>query len=350
MMKLNLLLMISVAGSLLAAVNGIEYINPIWPHDNPDPTVWRGGDFWYAASTSQRILKSRNLVHWEDTERILLEPAEYDWIKQSWPHVWAPDVIKIGDWYNLYMTVHNGGAHTAIIAYRSKNPDGPFTDRNIILRSEEEGRFEVIDAEVVKDIHSDRTWLFFGHGDVRRLELTPDGRFRKPGAKIEHVAGIVLGEPKPMKGDERFGAGSTEAPYLYFRDGWWYLFVSMGNWQNHTYRVVVGRSKTLDGKFVDRSGRPLGKGYGTVILQSEKGDEFFGPGHNGEIFTSITGRTYVFYHCHWTGCKAREQQTTVWEKPGYVPRPLFLQEIFWDEGGWPYFGNNGKPQKNCIFR
>lgn len=177
--------------------------------------------------------------------------------------MWAPDVIKIGDWYNLYITVHNGGAHTAIIAYRSKCPSGPFRDRQIILRSEDDGRFEVIDAEVVKDVQSGRVWLFFGHGDLRRLELTPDG-------------------------------------------------------------------------------------YATMILRSEKEDEFFGPGHNGEIFTVKEGRTFIFYHCHWKGTSASGHSSTVWKGPAYVPRPLFLQEIFWDDAGWPYFGNGGRPQKICA--
>ncbi|MBQ2632525.1 MAG: family 43 glycosylhydrolase [Kiritimatiellae bacterium] len=334
---------------LSAKAGGIAYENPVWRQDSPDPTVWQAGGVYYETSTSQRILESRDLVRWTDTGHRLLEQSEYDWIAQVWPHVWAPDVIKIGEWYNLYLTVHNGGAHTAIIAYRSKCPTGPFKDRQIILRSEDDGRFEVIDAEVVKDPQSGRVWLFFGHGDLRRLELAVDGRGRRLGAKVEHVAGLALGNPAWGKDDERHGAEATEGAYLHFREGWWYLFVSIGNWQNHTYRLAVGRSRTLDGKFFDRRGRSMADGYATVILSSEKGDEFFGPGHNGEIFTTKSGKTYIFYHCHWKGGPADEHSATVWSGADYVPRPLFLQEIFWGDDGWPYFGNGGKPQKNCVF-
>ena len=220
-----------------------------------------------------------------------------------------------------------------------------------MIRSECNGRFEVIDPEVVRDLKDGRLWLVFGHGDVRRVELTDDGRFQKPGAKVEHVAGIELGAPRPQRDDPRYGAQWCEGAYLHFRDGKWYLFCSVGSWQDHTYRVIVGRSDTLDGTFVDKEGRRLADGYGTVILRSDKGDEFFGPGHNGEIFTLPSGRSYIFYHCHWRGCdKTGDDDSNMKVGKTYVPRPLFLQEIFWDPAGWPYFGNGGKPQKKCELR
>ena len=329
---------LSFVAMLSAMAGSIAYENPVWRQDSPDPTVWQADGIYYASSTAQRILESRDLVHWRDTGRRLLEQMEYEWIKQTWPHVWAPEVVKIGEWYNLYLTVHNGGAHTAIIAYRSKSPAGPFGDRQLILRSEEDGRSEVIDAEVVQDVQSGKVWLFFGHGDLSRLELTADGRSRAPGAKIEHVAGLALGRKAWEMDDERYGAHATEGAYLHFRDGWWYLFVSVGNWHNHTYRLAVGRSRTLDGKFFDKQGRPMADGYATVVLSSEKDDAFFGPGHNGEIFEVLSGRTYIFYHCHWRKSGGSN----------LAARYLFLQEIFWDDEGWPYFGNGGKPQKSCV--
>ena len=84
--------------------------------------------------------------------------------------------------------------------------------------------------------------------------------------------------------------------------------------------------------------------HSTKILSSGKDDEFYGPVHNGEIVTSASGRTYMFYHCHWRGSPEKNQN------PKDPPRPMFLQEIFWDKDGWPYFENNGQPVKNCVFR
>ena len=328
-------LILVTALTVSADEGGLSIENPVWKTDAPDPTVWQAGDRYYAASThGLDILESRDLVHWKSTGRKLLEPAELAWIHKTWPHVWAPDVIKMGEWYNLYICYHNEGAHTAIAVYRSKNSCGPFTDRRIILKSEDDHQHEVIDPEVVRD-ETGRIWLFFGHGDIRRVELTADGLARKPGAGIEHVAGVewsVRGEKK-WWGPEC----TTEGPYLYRRGGKWYLFVSQGGWNDETYQVAVGRADSIDGRFFDKLGRPMVLGFATTILKSEKGDEFFGPGHNGEIFATPAGRTYMFYHCHWA--KSPDRKPDSW----YVPRPLFLQEILWDKDGWPYFGNGGKP-------
>lgn len=326
----------------------IRYENPVWRLDCPDPTIWQGGsNVYFAASTAQDILVSTNLVNWEKTGRRLLDDEEYRWISRTWPHVWAPDVIKLGDWYNLYISFHNEGAHTAIACYRSRNPAGPFVDRKIVIRSEGNGRYEVIDPEVVVDERTGAVWLYFGHGDVRRVRLTDDGRDQLDGSSVEHVAGIVLGSG-PRAKDALEGIYSCEGAYLCRRKGFWYLFCSIGGWQTPNYRVMVGRSPTLDGVFLDKENRPLADGYGTVILRSNQQDDFFGPGHNGEIFTTPSGRTVMFYHCHWRGSPAQERGAAVWtHSDTYVPRPLFLQEILWDEEGWPYFSNGGRPQRYC---
>ena len=42
----------------------------------------------------------------------------------------------------------------------------------------------------------------------------------------------------------------------------------------------------------------------------------------------------MYYHCH-----AKDVPITV---AGYIPRALMLQQIYWDDEGWPYF-EGGKP-------
>lgn len=79
-------------------------------------------------------------------------------------------------------------------------------------------------------------------------------------------------------------------------------------------------------------------GYAETILSTREDDAFFGPGHNGEIFTTPSGKTYMFYHCHWRGCQDMSF------------RPMCLQEVFWSEDGWPFFANGGYPQGNCELR
>ncbi len=326
-----------------AFAEGVPFENPVFRENAPDPTVWQVDDGTFrASSTSKEILKSRDMVHWEKTGRKLLLDDEMKWINRHWAHIWAPNVVKIGDRYLAYVTYHTTGEHTAIAVYSSKNGEGPFTDGKIILTSEGHGRHETIDANAVQDPDTGKVWLFFGHGDIRRVELKPNGLGIAPGAPIEHVAGVELGKKGFPWSDKRFPNNFTEGAYVYRHDGWWYLFVSEGFYTDHTYRVGVGRAKTLDGEFLDREGRPMKDAYSTVILRSDKGEEFFGPGHNGEIVKGPSGKTYMFYHCHWS---------EMMEEPGrknYIPRPLFLQEIKWDSEGWPCF-DGSKPVKTGVF-
>lgn len=335
--KSSLALMgIMFTGAVVASVT--EYTNPVSPGDMPDPTIWQGNGKYYAASTGQTIYESGNLVDWFETGNRLLEAEEYEWIrsKNDYSGVWAPDVVKFGEWYHLYICFWNRGNHTMIACYRSKNPAGPFTDRAVILTSEGAGKHEVIDPEVVRDPATGRVWMFFGHGSVRRVELNADGRSVKKGAPIVHVAGIARGEPRPKADSPVYGSQFCEGPYLHFNNGKWYMFVSHGAWGDHTYRMLVGRADSLDGEFLDKQGRKLSEGWGTLVLSSGKDDELYGPGHNGEIFVTPSGRNFMLYHCH-----------TKKMKPS--ARPMCLQEIFWGADGWPYFGNGGKPvQKGEI--
>ena len=291
--------------------------NPVWKGSFPDPTVWRTPDGTYlATSTSLTILESSDFFHWRDTGRRLFSNVELRRIRSEWKMVWAPDSFRLGDEYLMYVALVNSATNSAIAVYSSKSAYGPFADGRIITRSRDTGIKDTIDPEVVRDPKSGQLWLFFGStGRMHRVRLSPDGRSLAPGAAFEHVAGVDSSTVK-----ERTKV--FEGAYLKWRKGWWYLFASRGWYRDHTYAIVVGRARTLDGTFLDREGRRMKDGFATTVLESGKDDEFFGPGHNGEIVT-INGRDYLPYHCHVRG-----------DTP--AARPLFIRELFWDADGWPY--------------
>ena len=80
----------------------------------------------------------------------------------------------------------------------------------------------------------------------------------------------------------------------------------------------------------DKEGKKMSGGHASTILKSEPKDDFFGPGHNGEIITDAKGQDYILYHCH----------NRVDGKD--MGRHTLLQRIYWDKEGWPYF-ETGKP-------
>lgn len=338
-MKSILSLLLVLAGNCLLSVD-VPFANPVWPKDSPDPTCWQGDDgVYYLTSTSRRVLKSRDLVNWAQIADDFLPPGESARIKKEWKGIWAPDVVKIGSSWNLYVSYWIGAEKTLIASYVCDRPEGPFTNGVVITDGRVTGIRDTIDPDVVADPETGKTWLFFGSiGKVHRVELTRDGRALAKGAEYVHVAGLDSRDPKAHPHRRRVFEGT----YLHRRGGWWYLFASSGEYNNGTYAVVVGRARRLTDDFVDRQGRLMKEGFAETVLRSEKGDRFFGPGHNGEIFATRSGRTYMIYHCH-------DREKVPQGKKGYIPRPLFLQEILWDADGWPFF-ETGKPLVHGVMR
>ena len=325
--------------ALHAAAHGVAFTNPVWRVNTADPTCWRAGGDYYLTSTSRALLKSPDLIHWRKVRGDFLAPGERARVKRAWRGIWAPDVVRIGNVWNLYVSYWNGAENTAIAVYTSDRPEGPFTNGVIVTDGRVTGIFDTIDPEVVKDPETGKVWMFFGSvGKVHRVQLTADGRALAPGAKYVHVAGLHADDPKAHPHRRRVFEGT----YLHRRKGWWYLFASSGEYNNGTYAVVVGRARRITDDFTDRAGRLMKEGFAEKILSSRPGDRFYGPGHNGEIFTAPSGRTYMVYHCH-------DREIAPYKPDGYNPRPLFLQEIFWDAEGWPYF-ETGRPAATGEFR
>lgn len=69
------------------------------------------------------------------------------------------------------------------------------------------------------------------------------------------------------------GQNAIEAPFIFKHDGYYYLFVS---WDycctgiRSTYRVVVGRSKTVDGPYLDDRGIDMLDGGGVPVIEGDK--------------------------------------------------------------------------------
>lgn len=312
-------------------VKGDMYENPVIREDFPDPTFWSGDDGWvYGTATGLKtIRRSRNLVDWEDTHVPQIATEDVASLEMFSRQFWAPDVIKIGNRYLLYVTQFVNSDSNRLVCCESATPGGPFRFRSVVVESWKIGKRDcAIDSDVVRD--QDGLWLFIGSvaGGIWRTHLTPDGLALDSRRGFEHVAGLIpASDDRPWIYSHRCYEGS----YLYRRGGWWYLFVSCGAIDDGTYKLCVGRSRTLDGVFVDRKDVRMTEGGGELLLSTMSGADFSGAGHNGEIFSDFQGRTYMFIHSQWKGCV----------RPGVKwpngPRCVSLQEVHWDKEGWPYF-------------
>lgn len=301
--------------------------NPVWTKSFADPTIWRDGNTFYATATGLgSTLRSTDLVNWSGMGGGPYSSSAKSTAQSIGKDLWAPDMIKFGDTWRLYISCVDSGVRNVIGVASSKTiAKGAWQWTGIVTDSNVSGISATIDPEVVVDPATGKVWLFFGSTKkIWRVELNSEGTALAPGAQYVHVAGKNIDKTNDPQRQTVF-----EGAYLHRHGDYWYLFVSAGQYAAANYKVLVGRSATLDGVFYDRQGRNMTQGVGTRVLYSDKGDRFYGPGHNGEIFTDKTGQDYILYHCH-------DSST------GTETRFLFLQRLFWDAEGWPFM-ETGKP-------
>ncbi|MBO4551069.1 MAG: family 43 glycosylhydrolase, partial [Bacteroidaceae bacterium] len=86
-----------------------------------------------------------------------------------------------------------------------------------------------------------------------------------------------------VKGNvEKDIAIDCEATDLLYRNGWYYLLGTHGtccDGVNSTYNIVTGRSRSVEGPYIDNVGRDMFHGGGRMVIAA--GDRKTGPGHFG---------------------------------------------------------------------
>ena len=295
-----------------------ELTGDLGAHD-PSTIIRCGDTFWvFHTGRGGRAKFSTDLRHWTKGPAVFAEPLAW------WPEVapgfdgclWAPDIVRLDDRYALYYSVSSWGKRTSAIGLatnRTLNPDDPgfaWHDEGIIVQTTKAHDYNAIDPALLRD-DSGHLWLAFGSfwSGIKLVELDP-----RSGKRMDHEAlpRTLAGPPLPSP--------AIEAPYLFQRDGFYYLFVNWGRCcrgARSTYNVRVGRSREVSGPYLDRTGRSMLEGGGTLFLKRRH--RFIGPGHVA-IFAEDDAHwcSYHFYD---------EQQNG---------RPtLMVERLSWDEAGWP---------------
>jgi arabinan endo-1,5-alpha-L-arabinosidase len=117
----------------------------------------------------------------------------------------------------------------------------------------------------------------------------------------------------------------VEAPFLFKKDKYYYLFVSFDfccRGLESTYKVVVGRSENITGPYVDRDGRKMIYGAGTPVLTGNK--NWPGVGHSATY--TFDGIDYIIYHGYDASDHGRSK--------------LLIDTLQWDKDGWPVVKNS----------
>ncbi|MFN3410150.1 MAG: arabinan endo-1,5-alpha-L-arabinosidase [Limisphaerales bacterium] len=311
-------------GLLLASTSAwSQPAQPYWQAEVParihDPsTLVRDGEvYWmFATGPGLKAYSSTNLRHWTPAPAPL--PVMPDWVRDVVPdqrgYYWAPDLIRGDDRWLLYYSVSSWGKNDSALALLTTTnlgtPEVParWTDEGIVLRSYRTNDFNAIDPAAFRD-RDGRLWLSFGSfwSGIKLVELDPRTGRPLTNAPLHSLA----------------WKEAIEAPFLWRRDSHYYLFVNWGQCcrgTNSTYEIRVGRAPAVTGPYLDRDGKNLLHGGGTLVLGSE--GRFIGPGHAGILREG--DREWFSFHYYNGDDRGR---------PTIAVRPLT-----WDADGWPVVG------------
>jgi arabinan endo-1,5-alpha-L-arabinosidase len=291
-----------------------------------DPAIIRQGAYYYLFSTGRGIpiRRSADLVNWERTGRVF-ENDVPEWVKEAIPEahgLWAPDISFSKGLYRIYYSVSTFGSQRSAIGLvvnktlDTADPNYRWEDRGMVIDSAP-GRtdFNAIDADAFTD-EDGKAWLVFGSfwGGIKMIRLDADGG--------------MPADPNVLSMASRPGTSAIEGACLMRHDGYYYLFVSFDlccKGVDSTYKIMVGRSKTVTGPYADRSGMDMREGGGTLVLAGD--DDWKGPGHN-EILRD-GGKDYLVHHAYDAHNNGRAT--------------LLVRPLAWDKDGWPIPGKPLRP-------
>ncbi|WP_375422916.1 family 43 glycosylhydrolase [uncultured Friedmanniella sp.] len=326
-----------------AAVTRAAFTNPV---SSPiadtfaDPSLLRGLDgAWYAYGTSDPlregeetphripVARSADLVHWASVADAFSDATLPSWADTSHgAALWAPDIRYVDGQYRMYYvvtetTVTDEPNDNAVGLATAPSPTGPWTDSGAPVLGPRRGPsgnpgdfLWSFDPSAVTDTDGSQ-WLFYGsyNGGISTVRLSADGT-------------RTVGTPTRVAIDNKF-----EGAYPVHRGDWWYLFASTANCcagPTTGYSVQVGRSRRVDGPYVDAQGVSLtaSRAGGTPTLV-QNGNRWVGAGHNA-VLTDLAGQDWFVYHA------IDRADPYLDGTDGINRRPMLMDRLDWVHG-WP---------------
>ena len=286
-----------------------------------DPVIIKAEDAYYLFSTGNgmAVRRSTDLLEWKTAFPPNVFTRVPAWALEMVPgatNMWAPDISYYNDKYHLYYSVSTFGSNRSVIGLATnvtldrESDDFEWVDQGLVVESQRSGDYNAIDPNLIIDAEG-IPWLSFGSfwSGIKMLRL--DYATGKPSDEDTTLYALA----------QRFvESGSVEAPFIIYRNDFYYLFVSFDfccRGTDSTYRVMVGRSENVTGPYLDREGLPMLEGGGTqVTFPTER---WRGPGHNSILHED--GTDYIVHHAY--------------DAEGQGVPTLRIQPLLWDDEGWP---------------
>jgi arabinan endo-1,5-alpha-L-arabinosidase len=322
--------------------NIASYANrSLWgPYNTHDPSIIKAGDYWYCYSTDAAygnpaglnpgllVRRSKDLINWQFMGTALNGlPAmgvNYITANGATPNsgLWAPYIMKAGSEYRLYYSLASNGFRVSCIGLATAaSPDGPWTEKGIVVGSVTAGPGTNAIDPTVTVTPSGEHWMVYGSAwdGLFQLQLDPaTGLAKNAGEKGTRVVrrGMTGGVYN----------GNLEGPEIIYNPDtrMYYLFVAY-DWLSTKYNVRVYRSANPAGPFLDWNGE-------NVDTQKDHGPMIIAPyafmGHGGWAGVS---------HCSVFRDNNNQYYIAHQGRPG-VDRAfmvLHVRKLYFNQEGWP---------------
>ena len=244
----------------------------------------------------------------------------HDSVPEFKRHIWAPDLLKWhGKWWLTYSCSSFAKNTSAIglMCADTLSADTHWEDCGPVVCSKRlRDNWNAIDSNIIID-EDDQPWMTWGSfwGGIQLARLDSTLHLAQPRQQK-----VIAARFSPALQSEP-GVNAIEAPFIFRHGNYYYLFVSFDfccRGMESTYHVAVGRSKQVDGPYLDATGKDLAKGGGTVVIEGDK-KVFEAVGHSAAYHF---GDTDLFI-CH--GYAIDKGGASI----------LVQRRIVWTEDGWP---------------
>jgi arabinan endo-1,5-alpha-L-arabinosidase len=201
-------------------------------------------------------------------------------------NLWAPDISYHNGKYYMYYSASSFGSRKSAIflATSTTGASGSWTNQGLVISTTESNDFNAIDPNLIVDAQGN--WKLslgsFWTG-IKMISLNPS-------------TGLRAGNDLIAIAKRTDAGGAIEAPYITRHGNYYYLWVSFDKCCNgaaSTYRIMVGRSSSVTGPYVDKSGKQMMSGGGTEVMASH--GNIHGPGHEA-VFTDTDADVLVYHY------------------------------------------------------
>jgi arabinan endo-1,5-alpha-L-arabinosidase len=291
-----------------------------------DPVMIKAGDTYYVLATGMNMKTSKDMVNWKNAGSLWDRGTKFSWWNDDIPDkvgLWAPDIHYADGKYHLYYSVSAWMNFKSSIGYATNTtldktkPEYKWEDHGQVIGYKNGGEgVNCIDPNIFID-KDGKEWMIYGSykAGLRLVQIDP--KTGKPFSDKPELFTITtsLGE----------GSFIIKGPEYY------YIFASRGRCcagVESTYQMVMGRSKTVTGPYLNNEGESWKDNKYSLFLAGNYEEP--GRGHNG--FFAQGDTTYIVYHAY-----TRSQSGA---------SLLNIKPLYMDDNGWPTI----EPANNKLFK